>query len=117
MLDAHHAAAGLVVLPHRLLKVNEELGELVQAYLGVIGANPRKGVTHTQEDLVSEACDVATTALVLLATVSPDPEGALRRSIERVVRRALSEVAEIPDGTDAGGPAVQWDGDARSDRP
>lgn len=48
----------------RLLKIVEEAGEACEAYIGMTGANPRKGVTHTQEDLASELLDVALTALV-----------------------------------------------------
>jgi NTP pyrophosphatase (non-canonical NTP hydrolase) len=110
MLDAHHAAAGQDVLPQRLLKLVEELGELSQAYQGFIGANPRKGVTHTKEDVVTEVCDVIIAAAVTLATLSTDPDGTLRRSVERVVKRGFCEAAELPDGTDAGGRVGRWDG-------
>lgn len=48
-----------LLLMHRTIKVVEEMGEVVGALIGVTGANPRKGVTHTLEDLVGEFHDVA----------------------------------------------------------
>lgn len=55
----------------RALKVQEEAGEMAQAVIGVLGQNPRKGVTHTWDDVVAEAIDVALSALVLAETVQP----------------------------------------------
>lgn len=58
----------------RLLKVTEEAGEMAQAWIGYTGQNPRKGTTHTAEDVADELCDVAVTALVALFSIIPDPE-------------------------------------------
>ncbi|MER5635603.1 MazG-like family protein [Kitasatospora sp. NPDC002227] len=55
------------------LKLQEEAGEVAQAVIGALGANPRKGHSHTWDDVRSEACDVALTALVLLARMGGDP--------------------------------------------
>lgn len=54
----------------RLMKITEEAGEVSAAYIGLMGQNPRKGVTHSLADLQGELCDVAVTALVALATVA-----------------------------------------------
>jgi hypothetical protein len=67
--------ATVAALPSMLvqaLKVGEEAGELAQAVLGHLGENPRKGVTHTTEDVLHEAIDVALSALVLGMKVAPD---------------------------------------------
>jgi hypothetical protein len=48
---------------HRTMKVGEECGEAIAALIGVTGANPRKGRTHTTVELVGELLDVAVTAL------------------------------------------------------
>jgi hypothetical protein len=48
---------------HRVIKVAEEAGEAVAALIGAWGANPRKGVTHTDSELIDELLDVAVTAL------------------------------------------------------
>lgn len=47
----------------RLAKVSEECGEVIQAYIGATGQNPRKGVTNGMEAVVKELLDVALTAL------------------------------------------------------
>ncbi|MFH8410703.1 MazG-like family protein [Streptomyces sp. NPDC018019] len=58
----------------RILKITEEAGEVAQAYIGMTGQNPRKGVTHTREDVADELCDVAITALTALTSVVDNPE-------------------------------------------
>jgi hypothetical protein len=47
----------------RLAKIMEEGGEVIAAYIGYTGQNPRKGVTHSKEDVMDELLDVAVTAL------------------------------------------------------
>lgn len=47
----------------RLAKLSEETGEVIAAYIGATGQNPRKGVTHTTDDVLAELLDVAVTAL------------------------------------------------------
>lgn len=51
------------VVWRRIGKVGEEYGEVVEAWLGALGENPRKGVTGCADDVVRELLDVATTAL------------------------------------------------------
>lgn len=75
----------------RLLKLVEEAGEVAQAYIGTIGQNPRKGVTHTAADVADELCDVIITAAVALATIAPDsPDGILAAKLTRVAERSLT---------------------------
>ena len=47
----------------RLAKLAEESGEVVEAYIGFTGQNPRKGNTHLLGDVLKELMDVALTAL------------------------------------------------------
>lgn len=47
----------------RLAKIGEEFGEVIAAFIGYTGQNPRKGVTHTRLDVLKELLDVAVTAL------------------------------------------------------
>ena len=47
----------------RLSKITEEAGEVIAAYIGATGQNPRKGFTHTLNDVREELLDVAVTAL------------------------------------------------------
>lgn len=72
----------------RALKLSEETGELAAAIIGVMGQNPRKGVTHTTDDVVCEAFDVALTALVLAWSVDPGRVGdRFADHVERVHNR------------------------------
>ncbi|MFC4072755.1 MazG-like family protein [Actinoplanes subglobosus] len=68
----------------RIMKVTEEAGEATQAWIGVLGQNPRKGVTHTTDDVVNELADVVFTALVAIASLGADP----RQAIHDVVSKA-----------------------------
>ena len=74
----------------RLMKLSEEVGEVTEAYIGMIGQNPRKGVTHTREDVAEELCDVVISAMVALCSFTEDPAGALRDRIEAVDARYLN---------------------------
>lgn len=60
----------------RVMKLAEETGEAVAAYIGMTGQNPRKGTCATLDDLASELCDVIITAMVALATIAGDAAGA-----------------------------------------
>lgn len=51
----------------RLAKIGEEYGEVIAAYIGVTSQNPRKGMTHTMDDVRRELFDVALTALCAYA--------------------------------------------------
>lgn len=48
---------------HRLIKVAEEGGEVVSAFIGYSGSNPRKGVTNGLDKVLDELLDVAVTVL------------------------------------------------------
>jgi hypothetical protein len=63
----------------RVMKLAEETGEVVSAYIGLVGQNPRKGTCATLDDLTAELCDVIVTALVALTTVTGDADGAETR--------------------------------------
>jgi NTP pyrophosphatase (non-canonical NTP hydrolase) len=71
----------------RLLKLVEETGEAAAAYIGRAGQNPRKGTTHTTEDVADELCDVVITALVALATITGDARTAKAAIHKHLARR------------------------------
>lgn len=47
----------------RLAKISEEAGEVIAAFIGATGQNPRKGKTHDLGHVLDELLDVAVTAL------------------------------------------------------
>lgn len=47
----------------RVSKVQEECGEVCAALVGYMGSNPRKGYTHSLDDIEKELLDTAATAL------------------------------------------------------
>lgn len=78
----------------RVLKLVEEAGEAAAAYIGMVGQNPRKGVTHSQYDLLAELADVAVTALCAMQHFTRDAaatRGMLAAKVNGIIARA-----EIP---------------------
>nr|WP_242587702.1 MazG-like family protein [Streptomyces sp. MST-110588] len=67
----------------RLLKITEEAGEVTRAYLGMTGQNPRKGITHTRDDVADELCDVILSAMTALHSFADAPEAVFRTVVQR----------------------------------
>ncbi|MDQ0931389.1 MazG-like family protein [Streptomyces turgidiscabies] len=88
-LDANQAHPGREGLLMRVLKLAEEVGEVAQAVIGATGQNPRKGITHTWDDVQSELCDVALTAMVALRALAPDAREVFTTHLEGVRERSL----------------------------
>jgi NTP pyrophosphatase (non-canonical NTP hydrolase) len=88
-LDAHRAHDSQEDLLLRMLKLSEEVGEVAQAVIGATGHNPRKGASHTWDDVRSELCDVVITALVALRTLTPDAREVFTAHLAGVTRRSL----------------------------
>ncbi|MEU3959809.1 MazG-like family protein [Streptomyces buecherae] len=80
----------------RLLKLAEETGEVMNAYTGLTGHNPRKGVTHERADVAAELCDVILTAAVVLYSFSDDPAGTLDAHVRGVTERMRAGADERP---------------------
>lgn len=85
-LDEHNGSEQ-PELTLRILKIVEEAGEAASAWIGTIGQNPRKGVTHTRSDVAAELGDVAFTALVAAASLGFDPETVLADVARKVTAR------------------------------
>jgi NTP pyrophosphatase (non-canonical NTP hydrolase) len=81
----------------RILKVTEEAGEAAAAWIGVIGQNPRKGVTHTRDDVANELADVALTALVAIESLGMDARQILNGCADKVLAR-LNALAAVNGG-------------------
>jgi NTP pyrophosphatase (non-canonical NTP hydrolase) len=73
----------------RIMKLTEEAGEVTQAVIGTLGQNPRKGITHSWDDVQAELCDVMFTAMVALATITPDARKVFDAHLARVAGRPL----------------------------
>src|SRR6267378_4609937 len=75
----------------RLGKLSEECGEVIGAFIGMTGQNPRKGISHTRYDVLKELLDVAITALCAYEHMTEN-EGqsleALYEAIQQNARRA-----------------------------
>ena len=72
----------------RLAKITEEAGEVVAAYIGATGQNPRKGVIATMDDVEAELLDVAVAALTALEHVRGHRGDALQMLDQKVLRTA-----------------------------
>ncbi|MFI9615700.1 MazG-like family protein [Streptomyces sp. NPDC052023] len=96
-LEADQPVNGREGVLLRMLKLQEEVGEAAQAVIGATGQNPRKGVSHTWEDVQSELCDVTITALVALRTLTPQAREVFARHLERVAQRALEAAGATLD--------------------
>jgi NTP pyrophosphatase (non-canonical NTP hydrolase) len=89
-LDGHRPVEGREGLLLRILKLSEEVGEVSEAVIGATGQNPRKGVTHTWEDVQAELCDVVITALMALRTLTPEAREVFAAHLDRVRERSLA---------------------------
>ncbi|WP_406416583.1 MazG-like family protein [Streptomyces sp. NBC_01614] len=92
-LDTDQPIGGKEGVLLRMLKLSEEVGEVAEAVIGATGQNPRKGVTHTWEDVQGELCDVVITALVALRTLTPDTREVFTRHLAGVRERSLRSAA------------------------
>lgn len=73
----------------RLAKITEEAGEVIAAYIGATGQNPRKGVINTMDDVVDELLDVALTALAAIEHVTGHGGSALPMLDKKILATAL----------------------------
>lgn len=87
----------------RVLKISEEAGEVAEAVHGATGANPRKGRSHTWEDVQSELCDVIVTSMVALRTLTPDAAEVFARRLGHVAGRSLGPRGDGPGASCPGG--------------
>ncbi|WP_369215930.1 MazG-like family protein [Streptomyces flavofungini] len=95
-LDSHNQRTPREALLLRMLKLSEEVGEVSEAVIGAMGQNPRKGTSHSWDDVQAELCDVIVTAMVALRTLTPDAEAVLAAQLRRVAER--SDVAAADGG-------------------
>lgn len=92
-LDSQNGS-GAVEQGLRILKVAEEAGEVASAWIGLVGQNPRKGLTHTVDQVAAELADVAFTALVAMKSLGHDPDTEMRRVATKVAARLTEQSKE-----------------------
>ncbi|MEU1816117.1 MazG-like family protein [Streptomyces roseifaciens] len=81
-------------LSMRMHKIYEEAGEASQAFIGATAYNPRKGQSHTMDDVKKELCDLIITTMVALRTVDPDAEQTFAANLERVTARSTGSAKQ-----------------------
>jgi NTP pyrophosphatase (non-canonical NTP hydrolase) len=74
----------------RVLKLSEEVGEVAEAAIGATASNPRKGASHTWQDVENELCDVILTGMVALRTLNPAAETVFADRMKIVAERSLT---------------------------
>ncbi|MFI1565150.1 MazG-like family protein [Streptomyces sp. NPDC020490] len=78
----------------QVLKIGEEFGEAAQAVIGAKGTNPRKGNSHTWDDVHAEVADTVITGMVTLARMRPDAAAYFADQLKLKAARFLA--AETP---------------------
>ncbi|MZE76571.1 MazG-like family protein [Streptomyces xinghaiensis] len=73
----------------RVLKIGEEYGEVAEALHGALGANPRKGRSHSWTDVEKELVDTIVTAMVALDTIAPDARHTFEERLDALVDRVI----------------------------
>ena len=74
-------------LSFQLHQLGSEMGEANSAFIGVTGANDRKGFSHTMDDLANEFGDIALTAMISLFFCADDPELVMQDTIRKISSR------------------------------
>ncbi len=90
-LDGHNTLAPESMRLMRRMKLSEEVGEVTEAVIGVLGHNPRKGRTHSWDDVPAELCDVIVTAMVALTSLTPDAPEVFAAHLARVAARSREQ--------------------------
>ncbi|MDJ1113216.1 MazG-like family protein [Microbacterium dauci] len=93
--NAHRDPEALTL--HRVIKVAEEVGETVTALIGALGANPRKGVEGTMENVLEELLDVAVAALGAYEHIDAHQGRAYDELASKIIR--VAERAGVVDPT------------------
>jgi hypothetical protein len=79
----------------RVAKVSEEAGEVIEAFTGYTGQNPRKGHTHGLHEVMGELFDVAVTALGAIEHLSNHSGLALNGLLDKI--NAVAKRAGVAD--------------------
>lgn len=86
-LKRHFVLHADLTFQDQLDKVYEEIGEVAEAWIGVRGKNPRKGITHTREDVANELADVVITSLLAIKLLGFEPNAVLHLQAKKTEQR------------------------------
>ncbi|MFJ9769731.1 MazG-like family protein [Kitasatospora sp. NPDC101157] len=114
-LDEHSTQSPQEERLLRLLKLSEEVGEVGAAVIGATGQNPRKGVTHTWEDVQHELCDVVFSALVALRTLTPDAARVFAERLAYVEQRSAASRRPLDGSEEAADEAADQMADEKAE--
>lgn len=98
-IDASDGYVGVPAEAHmwrRVNKITAENGEVHDAISGMLGENPRKGVTHTQIEVIMELLDVALCALGVVEYMTDNQGEALGLLDEKIAFVAERAGIELP---------------------
>lgn len=77
------------ILWGRVAKVSEEAGEAIACLVGATGQNPRKGQTHSLEDVIEELLDTAVAALGAVEHITGNTGTSLALLLDKIDRVAI----------------------------
>ncbi|MCP9965702.1 NUDIX domain-containing protein [Actinomadura madurae] len=88
----------LAEVPTHLLvmKLAEEVGEVAEAYIGMTGGNPRKGIHKTVTDVLDELADVLLATAVPMVDLAGGPDQAEQHLTRRLGVVSARDVAGLP---------------------
>ncbi|MER6809746.1 NUDIX domain-containing protein [Spirillospora sp. NPDC000708] len=86
-----------------VLKLAEEVGEVAEAYIGMTGGNPRKGVHKSRSDVLDELADVMLSAAVPMVDLAGGAAQAEAHMAGRLGIVSAREVAAPPEWDGSGG--------------
>ena len=81
----------------RISKIGEEFGEVIDAFIGTTGQNPRKGVFGSEDDVDNELVDVMLTAILALQHRTKDIHTTALIIRERLVYRMEKAGLKMPE--------------------
>ncbi|MFI6228730.1 hypothetical protein ACIBCR_15615 [Micromonospora echinospora] len=70
-------------LPHAAVILSAETGRLAAAVIGWTGQNPRKGQTHTVEQVCNQLANVVPQAAAMISMCGVDPADAIRDGVAK----------------------------------
>ena len=81
----------------RLFTLVDMAGKAAAAYIGMVGQNPRKGITHTLEDLLGALADVSVAALCAMQHLTGEEKvtrAVLAAKVQRII--SCSQIRQRP---------------------